>query len=66
MTRAAVLCTGVRNLALALLLAATHFPAPETDTAILSFAVFMLSIPAGTALLWGQAAARRASAPRSG
>lgn len=50
--RAGALVTVVRNLALALLLGTSHFPAPETDAAILMFGLFMLTIPAVAAQFW--------------
>lgn len=51
-TRAAALCTGVRNLALALLLVATHFPDPKTDAAVLSFGLLMLGTPLALVAWW--------------
>lgn len=52
------LVTSVRNVALALLLCAAHFPKPGTEAAILTFALFSMVIPYGTARLvraWGTA-----------
>jgi BASS family bile acid:Na+ symporter len=52
LVRASALCTGVRNLAMALLLSASHFPDAETDGAILSFGLIMLVLPAALAAHW--------------
>jgi predicted Na+-dependent transporter/outer membrane lipoprotein-sorting protein len=53
--RALGLCTAVRNLSLALLLAAAYFPEPSTDAAILSFGLLMLVGPAIVAARWARA-----------
>lgn len=45
------LVTSVRNVALSLLLGAAHFPQPGTEAAILTFALFSMVIPYGTARL---------------
>jgi BASS family bile acid:Na+ symporter len=50
--RAVTLTTGVRNLALALLLASAHLGAPAVDAALLAFAVVMLGLPTIAALRW--------------
>jgi hypothetical protein len=50
--RALGLCTGVRNLALALLVAATHLDDPAVDAALLAFGAVMLAGPALVALWW--------------
>lgn len=62
--RAAALCTGVRNLALALLLAAQHFPDPKIDTAILSFGLLMLATPLALSAWWRRKAGARTAVPR--
>jgi len=50
--RAVALSTGVRNLALALLLADTYLASPAVDAALLSFGVVMLGLPTLAALRW--------------
>lgn len=54
--RGASLITGVRNLAIALLISATHVRDPRTDIAILCFGLFMLCVSGGLAVVWGRRA----------
>lgn len=57
--RTLALSTGIRNLALALLLSDRYLASPAVDAALLCFAVVMLGLPTVTALGW-----RRRRPPR--
>lgn len=56
--RAAALCTGIRNLALALLVASLPGAAPGLDAGVLAFAAAMLATSALAALGWRRAELR--------
>lgn len=52
--RSLALVTGVRNISLSLLLAASYLPDPLTDVAILSFGLFTMVVPALAAAVWAR------------
>ena len=64
--RAVAMCSSVRNLALALLVAAAHLRDPAVDAALLSFGLVMLGTSALLALWWrrGWEPGRSATRPR--